>query len=283
MGLPTRTVKPIVSFTPRFTATPIPSITPTPSQTSEPTETQPPATLTDTPQPTATPTVTGVIQSSENVNLRDGPGFDRNIVLSVPPGTEIGILSVQTDNRGFDWYKVSYAPDEGPPQTYWVRANLVVTDFDPDAQEAVVAVTPDPNRTPAPTPEPNSVNILAYCRQKNTRPTSPTTNDKVNIWWSWFVARPEYMQEHLDHATYAVRLDGELLENWETYGSEMKQEGGLWYIYWYYPVGKLSAGEHEVSFLLSWDEPINDGFKQFGPGTPNETDEGSCTFTVVEP
>jgi uncharacterized protein YgiM (DUF1202 family) len=127
LGLPTRTVKPIVSFTPRFTATPIPSITFTPSNTPNPTDTSLPPTLTLTPSPTVTPTIGGVIISNENVNLREGPGFDYNVALSVAPGTELGVLSLQTDTRGFDWYEVSYVDEEGTPQRYWVRVNLVDT------------------------------------------------------------------------------------------------------------------------------------------------------------
>ena len=52
---PTRTLGPIVSFTPRFTATPIPSATFTPSITPVPTDTQVP-TATAEPQRTDTPT-----------------------------------------------------------------------------------------------------------------------------------------------------------------------------------------------------------------------------------
>jgi hypothetical protein len=229
-----------------------------------------------------------VIISNENVNLREGPGFDHNVALSVSPGTELGVLSLQTDARGFDWYEVSYVDEEGTPQRYWVRINLVDTNFDAVAQASSGATppapgTPSPNRSPAPSPEPNSVNILAYCREKGVRPSVVTTNDKVNIWWNWYVARPEFMPEHLDSANYTVTLDNEPLDDWPDYASEMKLEEGLWIVYWYYPVGKLSAGEHTVQYLLTWKTAITDGFKQFGPGTPNETNEGSCTFNVTEP
>src|SRR5690606_33530066 len=113
-----------------------------------------------------------------------------------------------------------------------------------------------------------------YCRQKNVRPASPTTNDNVYIEWSWYVARQELMDQHLENGTYEVRLDGELLDDWEQYATEMKLEQGVWIIYWFYPVGKLDAGEHNVEFSVTWDEAITDGYEQFGPGTPNEIDQG---------
>ena len=288
MSAPTRTVKPIVSFTPRFTATPIPSATFTPSDTPPPTDTIEPPTATLTPTPSPTPTVEGVIRSTENVNLRSGPGFNNPVILSLPPGTRLGVIGTATDDRGIRWYKVAFDDDKGDPQRLWVSASLLETDYDERLAGSGDSATPAgenaaATRTPGLTPEPNRVEILAYCRQKNVRPPSPTTIDNVYIEWSWYVARQELMDQHLEHGTYEVRLDGELLDDWEQYATEMKREQGVWIIYWFYPVGQLDAGEHTVEFRLTWDEAITDGYEQFGPGTPNEVNRGDCTFTVTEP
>jgi len=280
LAVPTRTLGPIVSFTPRFTATPIPSATFTPSLTPTATETPVPPSATPTITPTVTPTVSGVIRSTENVNLRAGPGTNYEIVLSVRPGTELGVLGMQTDSRGREWYKVAYTDDDGEVQYLWVLGALIDTNF---ATLRNLVETPPATSSAASTPEPNRVDILAYCQQKRVRPPSPKTTDEVYIEWSWFVARPEYMEQHLLNANYEVRLDGKLLENWERYATEMKREEGVWIIYWYYPVGRLSAGQHVVDFRLTWDQAITDGYARFGPGTPNEVDRGSCTFTVVAP
>jgi hypothetical protein len=283
LSLPTRTLGPIVSFTPRFTATPIPSATLTPSDTPTPTLTSVPATATPTLTLTPTPTVQGVIRSTENVNLRSGPSLEYPVVVSVPPGTPLGVLGIQTDSQDREWYKIAYS-DDGEVQYLWILANLVETNFK-ETVGLVATPPPLPNTTATrhPTPEPNRVNILAYCQQKNIRPERPTTSDNVYVEWSWFVALPEYMDQHLKNANYEVRLDGKLLENWQQYATEMRVESGVWIVYWYYPVGKLTAGEHQIDFKLTWDEAITDGYKQFGPGTPNEIDQGNCTFTVVEP
>lgn len=283
LNVPTRTLAPIVSLTPRFTATPIPSITYTPSNTSVPTATTVPPTRTPTPTPSATPTVEGRIRSTENVNLREGPGTNYEIVLSVPPGTTLGVLGRQTDARGHDWYKVAYIDDDGELQNLWVFATLVDTDFiEVVGQGAATLPAPDSGAALTPTPRSEHVDILAYCRQKGVRPPRPTTNDNVYVEWSWYVARPEYMDEHLANATYDVALDGERLDDWSQYATEIKLEEGVWIIYWYYPVGKLSTGEHTIDFELTWDQTITDGYKDFGPGTANVTDTGDCTFTVVE-
>ncbi len=288
MSVPTRTVKPIVSFTPRFTATPIPSMTLTPSDTPLPTDTTLPPTTTPTLTPSPTATIEGIIRSTENVNLRSGPGFNNPVVLSLSPGTSLGVIGRVTDDRGVTWYKVAFEDEDGNPQRLWVSGSLLETKYDQQIG-AASEVSPDETeeseatRTPGPTPEPNRVEILAYCRQKNVRPASPTTNDNVYIEWSWYVARQELMDQHLENGMYEVRLDGELLDDWEQYATEMKLEQGVWIIYWFYPVGKLDAGEHSVEFSVTWDEAITDGYEQFGPGTPNEIDQGDCTFTVTEP
>lgn len=281
-GVPTRTLGPIVSFTPRFTATAIPSATFTPSLTPEPTLTPVPPTATPTETPTPTPTVAGRIRSTENVNLREGPGSDYAIVVSVPPGTELGVLGIQTDERGREWYKVAYTDEDGETRNLWIFAALVETGF----KDIVGLVTPipEPGATPRPDPtqSPQRVQILAYCQQKGVRPPSPTTTDEVFIEWSWYVARAELMEQHLENANYEVRLDGRLLEDWEQYATDIARESGVWIVYWYYPVGRLSPGSHTVEFRLTWDARITDGYASFGPGTANEVDSGRCTFTVRE-
>lgn len=292
LSVPTRTLGPIVSFTPRFTATPVPSITFTPSHTPSPTLTTVPPTVTSTPTPTLTPTISGVIRSVENVNLREGPGTTYDIVEIAPPGTDLGVLGIQTDAQDNVWYKIALTDEDGDIQTAWVIASLVDTDFeDIIGQEATPppdtpAATTDPNITPSPTPtsEPNRVDILAYCHKEGVTPPSPSTTDNVYIqWWWWVLYDTDYMDEHLANANYEVRLDGELLDNWERYATDLMLKNDRYFIYWYYPIGQLDAGEHEIEFRLTWEEAVFDGVDNYGPGTTHETDEGNCTFTVTEP
>ena len=280
LTVPTRTLGPIVSYTPRFTATPIPSITPTPSIT--PVASATPSIPTDTPlppspAPTITPTVAGIIRSSQSVNLREGPGTSYPVVVNVRSGTEVGVVGLQTDARGSEWYKVVYDSGEGETQYVWVLGSLLSSDF-----KTVVATSPE-----SPVEEDDDfigerVNVLAYCQQKGVRPPRVTSEDNVYVEWSWFVARQELMEEHLANANYRVSLDGKLLTGWEDYATAIRPEGGRWITYWYYPVGKLAAGEHEIEFELTWDETISDGYRQFGPDTSIEVDSGNCNFTVVE-
>lgn len=297
-SLPTRTVKPIVSFTPRFTATPLPSMTFTPSATPRATNTPAPPTATPTEVPSPTPTASGEIRSTQNVNLREGPGLNSTIARTVPSGTEVGVVGMQNDAEGRLWYKVSLTDDDGEQQLLWVLARLVQTDYETiiaQPLEVEVAQAEDSGtdaeaaaETPADEPsvetgavEGNRVEVLAYCRQKGVRAPAITTADSVYIEWSWFVSRPELMDQHLENVTYEVRLDGELLDDWEQYAEEVKQESGVWIVYWYYPVGRLAAGDHQVSYRVTWDETITDGYANFGPGTTRESESGDCAFTVT--
>lgn len=299
-SLPTRTVKPIVSFTPRFTATPLPSATFTPSPTPRATDTPLPPTATPTVAPSPTPTVEGEIRSTQNVNLRVGPGLNNAIARTVPSGTTVGVIGMQNDSEGRLWYKVALSDDDGEEELLWVLARLVQTDYESiiaqpletedvaaeaaegNAEAVAAAETPVPNTSTASEAEGRRVNVLAYCRQKGVRAPAITTADSVFVEWSWFVARPELMDQHLDNVTYEVRLDGQLLDDWEQYGEEMKQESGVWIIYWYYPVGRLSPGEHQVTYRVTWSETITDGYANFGPGTARESETGDCSFTVTE-
>jgi hypothetical protein len=297
LNQPTRTVKPIVSFTPRFTATPLPSTTPFPSQTPQATATLAPPTATLSPTPSPTATASGIIQSNQSVNLRDGPGADQPVVTAVAPGTEVGVLRTKTDDSGRTWYEIAIEDDDGNVQRLWVRGDLIDTNFDDIVAGQTAAEVEDttdepdnrtpptptgPTRTPGATPVADAVKILAYCEQKVVRPPTPTTNDEVYIEWSWYVASEDLMQQHLDNARYEVSLDGKPLLDWDQYASNTRREQGRWIVYWYYPVGRLEAGEHTVTYHLSWDEAITDGYDDFGPGTSTTTNDGTCTFTVNE-
>ncbi|WP_119072445.1 SH3 domain-containing protein [Aggregatilinea lenta] len=299
LNQPTRTVKPIVSFTPRFTATPLPSTTPFPSSTPRATETLAPPTPTLSPTPSPTPTASGIIRSNQSVNLRDGPGSDQPVVTAVAPGTDVAVLRSKEDDSGATWYEVAVEDDDGNEQRLWVHGSLIDTNYDEivsgeafaaEVSDTQVAEDDDttpstpsgPTRTPGATPVPGAVNVLAYCTQKAVRPPTPTTNDDVVIEWSWYVANEDLMQQHLDNANYEVTLDDKPLLDWDQYATEIRREAGRWIVYWYYPVGHLEAGEHTITYHLTWNEAITDGYGDFGPGTGTTANDGSCMFTVTE-
>ena len=73
----------------------------------------------------------GQVKSTASVNLRVGPGLGYDKVDAVKPGTTLDYLDeTSTDERGVDWYKVSY---EG--QSLWISSRY--SKLDAESQAAV--------------------------------------------------------------------------------------------------------------------------------------------------
>ena len=383
-AIPTNTLAPIVSMTPRFTATPVPSRTPLPTFTFTPSETPVSPTPSDTPTATATPPITGIVASLETVNVREGPGVTFAAIVALPPGTGVQILGQNADGR---WYNIRM--DDG--QEGWISAQLVRVNPTPTL---VPTATPSPNLTalflgtPLPTaligggtitptpprsaisPTPLSdtpeaetteeaqsfipiidedffqtatalaggistvvpsatldinainatvtaisggdatpgtttpqgtpqgigaqgsvgsqqgVDVFAICNDRSLGPAAPTNlraGATIDVFWGWFARTQEQVQQHIDNANYEVRVDGVLLENWRNYQTAIRPAAnGQYVVYWYVPYGPLEAGDHEITYQVTWSQPISDGFEDFGPNTDNPFEQGNCNFTVRE-
>lgn len=315
-SLPTITaLPPFLSETPRVTATLTPSSTPTASDTPTPTETATPVTPTATYTLTPTPPIIGrVVSNQNNVNVREDASFGSPVLTSIESGAEIEVHGLSEDGQ---WYRVRLIDEDGALVDGWINSPLIslassivvptigpTLTPSPTAQATVtpsegspiafVTVTPNGSASPSGSSIPlptiastpgealSDKNILAYCRTLDEAPPRINAGETVSVWWSWFVRRPELMDNHLAHAEYEVLLDGRLLTNYKNYQQPMQQEGGDWYVYWYVPVGALAPGRHEVTYRLTWDEPVSDGYQDFGPGTANEVEQGNCVFTITE-
>lgn len=128
------------------------------------------------------------------------------------------------------------------------------------------------------------VDVLAYCSDPAYRtppPTNLAAGSTVDVWWSWFAKTEQQVRDHINNAIYTVTLDGEPLENINLYRSSIRQQADEnYYVYWYVPSQALSAGQHEITYRVTWQSAITDGYAQFGPGTANPEQTGTCTFTV---
>ncbi|MGV2437505.1 MAG UNVERIFIED_CONTAM: hypothetical protein LVT10_23520 [Anaerolineae bacterium] len=49
---------------------------------------------------------------------------------------------------------------------------------------------------------------------------------------------------------------------------------------WYVPTAPLEAGEHVITYSVTWTTRVFDGYAYFGPGSATLTESGTCTFTV---
>lgn len=147
-------------------------------------------------------------------------------------------------------------------------------------EQAATPVQPPANGTVAPARQ--GYDILAYCEQFGEYPPVMAEGATVDVFWGWLADTEAYIQQHINNVIYEVRFDGNLLDNWRLYADEISQRAdGKWQIYWYVPITEpLEAGEHTISYRVSWRNPIFDGQQQYGPGTDTEFEVGSCTITI---
>ncbi len=160
----------------------------------------------------------------------------------------------------------------------------------PTSGAPVGGPTGGPIVTPSPTlsPEPGSVStqrgvdVLAYCDDRSLGappPSNLAAGSTIDVFWNWFAKTRQQVEDHLSAATYEVRLDGHTL-HYEPYQGSIQQENGLYVVYWFVPSDPLEAGQHTISYRVTWSRAIFDGFQNFGPGTNNAEQTGSCTFNV---
>jgi hypothetical protein len=103
-------------------------------------------------------------------------------------------------------------------------------------------------------------------------------NDNVVVYWSWFTKTAEQMQQHLDNANYAVKMNGAFFNPVQR--SEPERRDGNWWVFYSAPVGNLQPGHYEIDYQLTWNAPVNDGYDDFGPGTDNPIEASTCNFDV---
>ncbi len=383
----TATFQPIPSLTPRVTATPEPTRTPLPTFTFTPTETAIPPTATLSETPTMTPTVFGIVNATQAINVRQGPGTEFDILTALPAGEGVQIIGQNGDGSWFNirledgregWIASRFIRVEPSPTPFPTRTpspdltsvalgtalpttalvplgNVTPTapaqvrtgtpESEADAQsedddaptESVLggvpviegssvfqtatalaggAATPEAPATQSDeddsrvitvvpedfTPEATSAtqqsatitptvdlttvdgaNVFAFCDDPVygiPAPGSLRDGTYIDIWWAWFAATEEQVQDHIDAVNYEIRVNGDEVQNINDFVEDIVPAQTQYAAYWYVPYGPLPAGEYEIQFTMTWEAAITDGFEFFGPGTPNPFVQESCAFTV---
>jgi hypothetical protein len=103
-------------------------------------------------------------------------------------------------------------------------------------------------------------------------------SDNVVVYWSWFTRTEEQMNQHLATALYSVGMNGATFNPVQL--SAPVRRDGNWWVFYTAEVGNLRPGHYEVGYQLTWTEPVNDGFDDYGPGTDNPIETGTCNFDV---
>ena len=161
-----------------------------------------------------------------------------------------------------------------------------------DATNAVSAApaieaseTEAPTDTPAgPSAPPRfNVNVFAFCDDAAfgiSKPAELSPGSTIRIYWAWFASTEAYLRDHISNATHELRVNGEALNNVDQYRGNPRASGTQHVVYWHVPYGPLAAGQHRITYRVTWRSAISDGYANYGPGSPTEFEEESCTFTV---
>ena len=127
------------------------------------------------------------------------------------------------------------------------------------------------------------VEVFAYCDNPGMgvprAPTDLVTGSTIEIVWAWFAATRELLAENIAAANYDVRLNGVPVQN-IVRAAPRQQADGTWWQYFYARSLPLNSGPQQVTIQVTWDEIINDGYNDYGPGTGIPSQSGTCTFSV---
>lgn len=128
------------------------------------------------------------------------------------------------------------------------------------------------------------VDVFAFCDNLTKygigAPRNLAAGSTIDIYWGWFAREEAQVLQHVNNATIELRVNGQLIENINNYRTRIRREGQDYVTYWYVPYGPLSAGSYEITYSVTWERSITDGYEYFGPGTNKPFEQETCTFTV---
>ncbi|MDQ7027556.1 MAG: hypothetical protein Q9P44_18585 [Anaerolineae bacterium] len=109
--------------------------------------------------------------------------------------------------------------------------------------------------------------------------------DNLTVFWSWFAATPELVQEHLDTAQYEVFFTSpytyrQIFPRILVSQITQREDGNYWVFYTANLGDGFRPGQYRIDYYVTWNRAISDGYETFGPGTQNEGLLSTCTFNV---
>lgn len=130
----------------------------------------------------------------------------------------------------------------------------------------------------------SQVNVVAACDVFGVQPSLGGVLDgqTVSLVWSWYAATPAQVRDYLDTFIVRLDLDSVTIRPWVFVTQTLPDDvnGGDPTVYLYAPVGSMARGQHLSRLEVTWVTPIRDGYSDYGPGTANTSDGGTCTFVV---
>ncbi|MCC6613887.1 MAG: SH3 domain-containing protein [Anaerolineae bacterium] len=143
------------------------------------------------------------------------------------------------------------------------------------------ATTPAPAGNSSPAQAGEGIDVFALCNDPSFGLPAPAVaaGSSLDIYFAWFASTRQQVEDHVAAATYEIRLNGAPLSVGAPAFIRASSNGGF-EAYWYVSSGQLTAGEYQISYRVTWSEPVFDGSTQFGPGTNHPEETGSCTVRV---
>ncbi len=125
------------------------------------------------------------------------------------------------------------------------------------------------------------IDVFALCDDPRFRLPVPNiaAGSTLDIYFAWFAATRQQVEDHVAQAVYEVRLNGAPVP----VGAPQfirPSAGGGFEAYWYLPTAPLAAGQYQITYRVTWRQQVFDGTESFGPGTSKPEERGTCTFTV---
>lgn len=107
--------------------------------------------------------------------------------------------------------------------------------------------------------------------------------DEIVVYWSWFARTPELVESHIANSSYVITLNGQTFNDVNVSPIQQVSGSSNWWVFYTVNLGDAwQPGTYGIQFNLSWVIPINDGYDDYGPGTPNEVLKSGCLFTIQE-
>lgn len=239
-----------------------------------------------TPSPTITPTSALVVDESvlpiidiNSINLT-ATALSRIAVIptaTLTPTPEREISNIlDTPERGI------LTPDGIPNSILTPTGN---EESVPELDDGTIAPNPAANLNNETASIQEGVDVLAYCDDTSFNAPAPNNlkaGSTIDIYWIWYASEQQYIQQHLDAAAYDIRINGNRLTQLNRFRQAPRQIGNDLAVYWFVPAGPLAAGEYTITYQVTWNQRIFDGYNYYGPGSSYAFEEGSCTFVVYE-
>jgi len=130
----------------------------------------------------------------------------------------------------------------------------------------------------------SAINVVAACDTYGGRPLNGAIlgGQTLSFVWSWYALTPQQVDDYLDAALFRLELDGQPIRPWvfttQTAPDPINEDNPT--VYFYAPIGSIATGNHLSLVEVTWIHTIHDGFADFGPGAPTESDGGTCEFRV---